>query len=370
MNPAVVAFEAVRFRRGGRLVLDLPALRIGEGEVVGVVGANGAGKSSLLRLAALVERPDEGTVSLFGQVPSPATLLGLRRRTVLVMQKALLLDRSVLSNVALPLRWRGGSRAEAEAIAGQWLDRLGVGGLARRRATDLSGGEGQRVSLARALATGPRLLLLDEPFAALDQPSRQALVADLAPILREDGRATLLVTHDRDEVLRLAGRVAVLDGGRLVQDGPLGSVFARPATPAAAALLGADAVLEGRVEAVDGELIRVEAGPWSLLVVATLSPGTACRLCIHPGDVTLAAPGQGADGLSSRNRLRARVAAVESRAGGLVEVALEPALRALVTLHAVSDLGLEPGRDVDVLIKASAIHCFPVNEAAAPQGSR
>jgi tungstate transport system ATP-binding protein len=228
----MLSVEGLQLKRGGRLILDVPHFDVATGEVLALVGPNGAGKSSLLQSLALLT-PATFQEYRFEGLPArlPANTLALRRQMALVMQEALLLDTTVLANAASGLRLRGVARGTARVTAAAWLERLGLGHLADRQARELSGGEAQRVSLARALAMAPRLLLLDEPFAALDVLSRTALLKELRPILKQGGTTAVLVTHDITEVAHLADRMAVLEEGRLVQQGTPQAVLAAPASP-------------------------------------------------------------------------------------------------------------------------------------------
>ncbi len=218
-------------RRGRRIVLDVPALAVRRGEILTVIGPNGAGKSTLAGALALLERPAAGTILLDGRpVDWGRGLLAARRRLAMVFQEPLLLDMPVAANVATGLRLRGVPRAEREARVAEWLERLGIAHLARRPARALSGGEAQRTSLARALVLEPELLVLDEPFAALDPPTREALAVDLVPLLRERHTTTVLVTHDRDEAFGIGDRVTVILAGWIAQLDAPAAVLRRPAT--------------------------------------------------------------------------------------------------------------------------------------------
>lgn len=222
----------LRLVRGGRTVLEIPRLQVERGEVLALAGPNGAGKSSLLLAVALLLPATFDGYRFAGEVVNPAAqALEIRRQMAVVLQEPLLLDGTALQNAASGLRLRGMGRREAEARAAAWLDRLGVGGLARRHARALSGGEAQRVSLARALTMTPRLLLLDEPFAPLDVLTRADLLRELRPMLRETGTTAILVTHDVTEIAHLADRLAVLEAGQLAQLGTPQGVLAAPATP-------------------------------------------------------------------------------------------------------------------------------------------
>lgn len=239
--------RGVEIRYGGRLTLTVPTLAVGAGEIVALMGANGAGKSTLLHAAALLRRPDAGEVAIGGERATRRTEHALRRRTAMVLQAPLLFDVSVLTNAASGLRFRGIGRKEAERRAEAWLDRFGVAHLAGRNAKALSGGEAQRVSLARAFAVEPALLLLDEPFAGLDAPTRTALVPDVTARLRETETAAVVATHDRSEAVALADRLAVLVGGRIARIGSVGDVLDDPGSDAVAAVVGGGGVAAPRV---------------------------------------------------------------------------------------------------------------------------
>jgi tungstate transport system ATP-binding protein len=228
MTP-LVELRDLLVKRGEHPALQLDHLAIQNGEVLAVVGPNGAGKSTLLLTLARLLKPERGEIQFNGQPASAESDTTYRRRIALVMQDPLLFDTSVFDNVASGLRFRGISRDEIRQKVPIWLERLGVGHLAKRRAGQLSGGEAQRVSLARALVLEPQLLLLDEPFSALDPPTRSRLLDDLGALLKETATTTVFVTHDLPEAAQLAGRMAVIISNRLRQVGEPESVFASPA---------------------------------------------------------------------------------------------------------------------------------------------
>lgn len=228
MTP-LIRIQDLAVRRGGRAALEVPELDLDRGDVLAVVGPNGAGKTTLLLCLARLLRIDHGEI-LFADCPLEALdALEYRRRISFVFQDPLLLDLSVAENVALGLKFRRLQRDAIEARTNHGMELLGISDLGARRAGELSGGEAQRVSLARALVLDPELLLLDEPFSGLDRPARARLLDDLSGLLAQDHRTTMFVTHDFKEAARLAHRVAVIIGGRLRQVGAPRHIRAHPA---------------------------------------------------------------------------------------------------------------------------------------------
>ena len=234
----LITIRNLLVKRGDKDVLRVENLAIKRGEILAVVGPNGAGKSTLLLTLARLLKPETGEISFNGHPAQKESDTVYRRRIALVMQDPLLFDRSVYANVASGLEFRGVEKKEIQRIVPLWLERLGVAHLTERRAKKLSGGEAQRVSLARALVLEPALLLLDEPFSALDPPTRAKILEDLGELLQELETTTLFVTHDLPEATQLATRIAVIIGNRLRQLGEMGSILAHPADEEVAQFLG------------------------------------------------------------------------------------------------------------------------------------
>lgn len=356
MTP-VVELAGIRVAHDGRAVLDVPHISVRSGEVLAVIGPNGAGKSTLLRVMGLLQAPDAGAVRFQGETVTAAQSLSVRRRMASVFQEPLLADATVLANVAMGLRFRGVSSERIETQTARWLARLAIAALADRPSRTLSGGEAQRVALARALVLEPELLLLDEPFSALDQPTRELLIADLGQILREDRVSTVLVTHDRAEAMTLGDRVGVIIGGRLVQLDETAQVFRAPASEEIARFVGVETILDCRVIQREGGVTMLEAGGRSIEVADPAAPGEMVRLCLRPEDVTLSAGRPEAGGSSARNHLAGRVLCVTA-AGPYVRVIVDCGfpLAALVTQRSVDELGLRDGTPVIAHFKATAAH--------------
>ena len=219
-------------------------LHLDPGESLAVLGESGSGKTTLLRLIAGLEAPDCGRVILQEQditdLPTHKRHLGF-----MFQDYALFPHMNVADNVAFGLQVRGVPRRERTARVRHLLELMGLEGMERRRIQELSGGEKQRVALARCLAPRPRILLLDEPLAALDQGLRRRLVGELADILHKAQVPTIVVTHDPAEACQLASHVAILHQGKLLCHGPTTQLFDSPGTREAARILGLETIVEG-----------------------------------------------------------------------------------------------------------------------------
>lgn len=233
----MIQIRNLLIQRNRRHVLEVASLDIQRGETLTVVGPNGAGKSTLLLALARLLRPAQGEIVYAGKVLKQWDELDYRRRISFVFQSPLLMDMTVEQNVALGLKFRGTPKDETHERVGKWMKQLGVDSLAKRRAGQLSGGEAQRVSLARAFVLDPELLLLDEPFAALDPPTHAKLLDDLSALLQENHRMAVFVTHNLSEAARLGHRMAVVVDGVLRQVGTARQIKSQPADETVAAFL-------------------------------------------------------------------------------------------------------------------------------------
>ncbi|MGE0353734.1 MAG: ABC transporter ATP-binding protein [Gemmatimonadales bacterium] len=340
-------------RYPGHTALQVEHLAVEAGETLAIIGPNGSGKSTLLRVLALLQRPARGELSALGRPVRWRTgaLLPIRRRMAAVFQAPLLTSASVADNVALGLRFRHVPSAESRRRVEEWLDRFGIRHLARRQAGTLSGGEAQRTSLARAFAVGPDVLFLDEPFAALDPPTREALLLDLEAVLREARITTVFVTHDRNEAMTLATRVAVMIGGRLIQVDTPRRVFHAPASLEVARFVGIQNTLAG---AGEGGAVRI--GGATLRTAAPAVPAGALVVCIRAERVTLSRASAHYMGPDD-NVMLGTVTRIVPLAGH-VEIHLDVGfpLRAAVPETAMPPLRLAPGSEVRASIPAWAVH--------------
>jgi tungstate transport system ATP-binding protein len=358
VSAPILALERVKVTYPGALVLNVPSFELQDGETLAVIGPNGAGKSTLLRLLGLLEVPAEGRVLFRGLPVAPrGDRLSLRRRMASVFQEPLLTDGTVEENVSLGLRLRRADRAEIARRVKDWMGILGIRDLAARRTRALSGGEAQRVSLARALVLEPEVLLLDEPFAALDAPTREGLLADLKAILCKTRMTTVFVTHDRDEALALGDRVAVMIDGRILQMDAPERVFAAPVNEEVARFVGVETVLPGHVRSVKEGLAEVEVQGWTLQVAASLTPGERVLVCLRPEQITLFPHGALLAASSARNQLRGRVVRhLPTGPTHRVTIDCGVLVVAAVTRQSWEELGLGDGAEVMASFKATAPH--------------
>jgi tungstate transport system ATP-binding protein len=225
----MISIKNLLIRRNGRDALKVDSLSIQKGETLAVVGPNGAGKSTFLLALAHLLKSSKGEITLHGKPQKEWNDLEYRRRIAFVFQDPLLMDMSVRENIALGLKFRKMDKEETQARVSKWAKAMGVDKLLERRAGQLSGGEAQRVSLARAFVLDPELLLMDEPFSAVDPQTRENLLEDLSRVLAEDHRTTIFVTHNLKEAAQFGDRVAVIIGGELKQAGKPQQVKQNPA---------------------------------------------------------------------------------------------------------------------------------------------
>jgi tungstate transport system ATP-binding protein len=233
--------------RGGVMVLNIPAFTLNEHEFISLIGPNGAGKSTLLLSLARLIPFRSGDMKYRGEpVKSNSATLAHRRRLAMVFQEPLLLDTTVFHNVATGLKIRGITGSELKTRVMESLERFRVAHLAERSARKLSGGEAQRTSLARAFATKPEMILLDEPFVALDPPTRQTIMEDLAQILHETSTAAIIATHDPYEALGLSKKISVMKTGEIIQTGPTEDIINNPSDEFTTSFVAMRNVLIGR----------------------------------------------------------------------------------------------------------------------------
>jgi molybdate transport system ATP-binding protein len=335
------------------------SMRLGEREVVAILGPNGSGKSTALSVIAGLLRPDSGSARLDARVlfdvgrpgQSHVWLPPHARGVALLAQEPLLFPHlSALDNVAFGPRSVGQSRSKARAIAERWLEEVDAQQYADRKPTQLSGGQAQRIAVARALAADPRLLLLDEPMAALDVDVAPAVRQMLRRVLRD--RAAMIVTHDVLDALLLADRIVVVEEGRVVEEGPTAQVIARPRSTFAARIAGLNMVRGKR----EGDGVR---GPEGILVEGLadepIAHGEPAVAVFRPSAVAVYRHPPGG---SPRNVIHVTITELEPL-GEQIRVRTQ-GLSADVTAPAVVELDLAPGTPVVFAVKASEVAIYRV----------
>ena len=349
-----MSLDAAVVLRQGEFELDARVVAA-DRETVAVLGPNGAGKTTLLRALAGLVPIERGHVRVGDDVvddPEAGVYVVPERRSVgVVFQNYLLFPHlTVLDNVAFGLRSRGVPRREARRRAQVWLERVGLADRGGAKPRELSGGQQQRVALARAMVTEPRLLLLDEPLAALDIGTRTELRRDLRRQLAAFDGARVLVTHELLDAVALADRLVVLEAGRVAQEGPVAEVAARPRSRYVADLVGVN-LLHGRAA---GHEVRLDGG--GTIVTAEEESGDV-YVAIQPQSVSLhVAPPAG----SPRNVWTGRIVGTDLLGDRVrVHVDAPVPLVAEVTVAAVGELGLREGTTVHAAVKATELSIYP-----------
>jgi sulfate transport system ATP-binding protein len=350
-----VVAEKLTKRIGAQTIVQDVSFEVKAGETAALLGPSGGGKSTVLRILAGLEEPDDGEVYLHGE---RATFLPVQQRRVgFVFQGyALFKHMTVAQNIGFGLEVRRQSRAEIEQKVAELLALMELPGLGDRYPSELSGGQRQRVALARALAPGSRVLLLDEPFGALDAKVRLSLREQLRKLARERSITVVLVTHDQEEAMDLADRVVVLHQGKVQQIGTPAEIYDHPATEFVASFVGATNVLRGEVRGGRAEMgtLRVDAPPGD-------NEGRAVTAIVRPHDVELSGRlGEAAEAAEDGGSSVAtgRIQRM-NRVGYMVKIQLElgdgQALTVELTKERVTELGVAEGDYVLVNLREAKI---------------
>jgi ABC-type Fe3+/spermidine/putrescine transport system ATPase subunit len=351
----------------GRPAVDGVSFHVPAGEIVVLLGPSGCGKTTTLRCIAGLEHASAGRISIGGRVvsaPADGVQVPPRSRNIgMVFQSyAVWPHMTVRQNVAYPLRHRRTPRAEVDRKTAEVLALVGLAQFAERSVVSLSGGQMQRVALARSLVYQPQLLLLDEPLSNLDAQLRLRLRDDLRRIIKQTGVTAVYVTHDQAEAVVLGDRIGVMRDGKLLQVASADEIYNRPADLFVARFTGVSNLLPGRVVARNGEFGIVDAGGQRLtaLMPATLQAGESVKIAVRPENVRLGNNGT----TDSENRFTAHVAARRYQGTQTIyELAtLGGRLEALeLGTHARHEIG----SDVDVVLPPALCWAYPAREDAA-----
>ncbi|MCM3585097.1 ATP-binding cassette domain-containing protein [Mesobacillus maritimus] len=228
MKNPILALEEINIEVRNRSILKIANFELQAGELLGVMGPNGAGKSTLLKTLALLELPTKGIIKFQNKPINANSALEVRRKFAVALQQSLLLDMSVYQNVALGLKIRNRSRREIKEKVSYWLEVFKISHLAKKHAYHLSGGEAQRVNLARAMILQPEILFLDEPFSALDFPTKVQLLKDIKNVVEQTSTTTVFISHDLMEIKYFTNTLAILIDGEIKQYGPTDEVLSFP----------------------------------------------------------------------------------------------------------------------------------------------
>ncbi len=309
MTAPAVAINGLTKRFGSALALDHVSLEVQPGEFVSLLGPSGCGKTTLLRIIAGFESPTQGRVSIHGQ--DVTDLAAEQRPTNLVFQRgALFPHMSVGMNIGYALRLRRWSAVRIAARVEEMLALVRLEGMRDRMPGQLSGGQSQRVALARALAAEPKVLLLDEPLSALDLKLREQMQLELRAIQRKLGATFVFVTHDQTEALVMSDRIAIMQGGRIVQTGSPQDIYRRPNSVFVSGFIGQTNLLRGRIVGQDGARSTIDVGGVHLSAptLPGMAPGDAAILLLRPEALRLRDPGRAeVAGCALEGRLTDRV---------------------------------------------------------------
>jgi molybdate transport system ATP-binding protein len=335
-------------------------LNLSAGSTTILFGPSGSGKTTVLRSIAGLERPGRGLIQFRDEVwldssqrlyrPPESRKVGL-----LFQEYALFPHLTVRQNVEYGLDHR--SKEERRRVSGEMMRLFEIADLSERSARQISGGQAQRVALARAVAPEPRILLLDEPLAALDAPTRARLRTELRGLLKQIRIPSLVVTHDRTEAIGLGDQMVVMAGGEVLQIGCVDEVFRHPANATVARIVGVETVLHGNIVEVESGIARVQVG--QSLVCAVLPEDirdrNAVLVCIRAEDVTLQQHTHAIE--SARNHFAGTVESIESD-GAVERVSVDCGflLVAIITRNAREQMGLQIGAAVTASVKATAVH--------------
>ncbi len=351
MAATEISIRNLQVQYGHIKAVHIAALDLLSQEILAIVGPNGAGKSTLLRVMGLLEKPAEGTVIFQGQPATydPRSLLLLHRRMAMVFQEPLLLKMTVAENIAIGLKFRR-LTPQATQIK-HWLDRFGIAHLHNRPARLLSGGEARRASLARAFILNPEILLLDEPFSALDAPTQNGLMVDLKTILAETRTTTVFVTHNLNEARMLADRMAVMMAGQMVQVDHPDEVFSHPATVEAARFLGMENCLLGHVLEKNNGQITIKIARQKIILKGTPPHNKQIYVCIRPENIRVAKKRTLTSTLSGRVNTCVKL-------GQMVRVVVDCGIPVVAQMpkEMFDQADLHAGDEVSVLFLSQATH--------------
>ena len=356
MKTPVLSLKNIKFKYESGTNVEIENLDILPEETIGIIGPNGAGKTTLLKIIGFLEKPrapyGSGEIAFLGEKISGNTdILSIRRQISFVFQNSVLYNRSVFENVAIGFRIRKYPKKDIEFKVNEWLEKLNIKNLANRRNFELSGGEAQRVCLARCLCLEPKLFLLDEPFSKLDFKTRESIILDLKGILKENKLSTIFVTQDKIEALKLCDRLLVMNHGRIVQEGAPIDVLRKPNSKFVAEFLGMENIFPAKIYRKDG-LTLADIGPLTLTVSPHIE-GNA-YISIRPEDILIS---KDKFSSSARNSLCGKITNILDLAD-LIHVKIDAGVEfvSYITRQSLEEMELKKDMQVYITFKASAVN--------------
>ncbi len=365
MGSRVIEIKDLEKKYNSKFSLSVDGLYLKRNKILTIIGPNGSGKSTLIRLLNLLEKPDRGAISFDGEniLDGKTDKSAIRKKMAVVFQEPLLFNTSVYSNIIIGLKFRKIALSEVRDRLEYFIEKLKIAGILGRSIKNLSGGEKQRVSLARALILDPKLLLLDEPLANIDQQSRENLRSDLFEVLKKYGKSIIYVTHDRNEAMVLADYMAVMNEGRIEQFGPKEEVFRKPANEFIAKFVGVETLIGGKVVRCSQNVVEVEVsddkgnGKQMIYTVGKAVEKKKVTLAIRPEDVILYNMDIPPRKSSAMNIFHGKINNIKN-IGMFKKVEIDCGfnLISFVTQNSIERMGLDIGKTITAGIKASSIH--------------
>lgn len=353
---ALLETVSLEHKYNGRSVLKDVNLKVNSGEVFALIGPTGAGKTTLLRLLDLLDVPASGKIYFEGVdvTRSGKRRLEIRRRMSFVQQKPMVFTMSIYDNVACGLRWRGGKDETIRKKVDNALELVNLAEYRNRNAKTLSGGETQRVVIARALVTEPEVLFLDEPTANLDPVSASQVEKALSNIIQRQRVTVIIATHDMSQGQRIAGRIGVLIGGEILQIGSPSEIFCAPKNMEVAQFVGIENILKGAIVEKYDNLVTIQVNDSTIQAVSDFEIGETVYALIRPEDITFTLA---KDRTSARNMFQGKVTRT-TQVGPLVRIEVDCGfdLLGVVTKMSAEELGMNIGKQVYASFKATAVH--------------
>ncbi len=347
--------ENVKVSRNGKLVLNIPEFKLEQGEIISLIGPNGAGKSTLLHSVLMLTKFETGKIFFNNKhVSSSGEILNFRRSVSMVLQEPLLFSGSVFYNVATGLKFRGMNRADIKPVVEKYLDMFGISHLSKRSSNEISGGEARRVSLARAFALKPELILLDEPFSALDVPIRESLIDDLEKVLKDTKTSALIATHDRNEAMRLSDKISVINNGTIEQTASPEILMSFPVNEFVASFAGTETILTGDFVSGKNGIVKVNVNGKTFEIPGSVKSGSV-TFCVQPENIIIST---GIKGKSSvRNNFKGKIYKIIP-SGFFYKIYIDCGFNLIsyITKDSLNNMKIKQGSNVVASIKATSIH--------------